>query len=155
MAYLQKNLMKTIMVFIVFFSAIAPVYGSVITPAIKSYATGFDTKNVSMTMPCHKMDSHKKNSPKVKVHQQTSDQSACFKHCLQYLNDPCLASAKPELKNKAIKQTSVKYSITEVQKISSITISDLSNKGPPKQIVLSSPLKGLSSLLLSTSRLRQ
>lgn len=155
MAYLQKNLMKTIMVFIVFFSAIAPVYGSVITPALKSITFSSQTNSVPMAMPCHKMESHKKNNPKVKDQLKTSDQSACFKHCLQYLNDPCLASAKPELKNKAIKQTSIKYSITEVQKISSITITGLSNKGPPKQIILSSPLKGLSSLLLSTSRLRQ
>ncbi len=154
MAYLQKILMKTIMVFIVFFSAIAPVYGSVITPALKSIAFSQNTKSTTMAMPCHNSGSTNK-ADKVKNHKQTTDQSACFKHCLEYLNDPCLASSKPELNNKAINQTSHNYSIIEVQKISSLTIAGLSNKEPPKQIVVSSPLKGLSSLLLNTSRLRQ
>lgn len=145
------------MVFIVFFSAIAPVYGSVITPALKSIAFGQNTKSTTMAMPCHNSGSTDKadKADKVKNHKQTTDQSACFKHCLEYLNDPCLASSKPELNNKAINQTSHNYSIIEVQNISSLTIAGLSNKGPPKQIVVSSPLKGLSSLLLNTSRLRQ
>lgn len=153
MAYLHKKLMKTFMVFIVFFSAIAPVYGSTITPALKSIALGLQTKSTSMTMPCHKTGSGE--AGKIKNHKQTTDQSACFKHCLQYLNDPCLVSLKLDEQLKSNKQTSQEYFITEIQEITSLNLAGLSNKDPPQRILTSAPQKGLSPLLLKTSRFRQ
>lgn len=156
MAIFQKNIMKVLMTFLVFFSALAPVYGSTITPALKSLTftsktdlSSSHSNSSDMAMPCHKGEMKEKESKSYKQKKH----SACFKHCLQYLNEPCLSTTKQELQKLDNKQSKADYFIKETSQIASTSLIPLSNKDPPFRQPHSKS-KGLSTLLKQTSRLR-
>lgn len=156
MAIFQKNIMKVLMAFLVFFSALAPVYGATITPALKSLTftsktdlSSSHSSSSNMAMPCHKGEMQEKESNSY----QANKQSACFKHCLQHLNEPCLSITKQELQKLDNKQSKADYFIKEISQIASTSLIPLSNKDPPLRQPHSKS-KGLLPLLKQTARLR-
>lgn len=163
MAKLRKSFLKTIMVFVVFFTTIAPVYAAGNASSLSLLQK--DTSEIQAqdrAMPCHKsvVQSAPKDTKQAVNTISTEKQVSCFKHCLNYLNKPWLATKKLELKqelaekNKADVQTSLSNSLRPIMKGS------LLSRAPPiaaefQHTSFYTPKnKGLSKLLLMTARLR-
>ena len=142
-----KTGLKTVMVLLVFFNTIAPVYANSIMPSIKEFfGKSRHAIESNHTVPCHREI-------------QTSSsflnmQELCFQHCLQYLNEPCIISHKADALVIEDKQKQYKSILVSLQRLPQIQYEILSQTDPPESHLLVRSKKGLATTLLLTSRLR-
>lgn len=163
MAKLRKSFFKTIMVFVVFFTTIAPVYAAGNASSLSLPQK--DTSKIQAqdrAMPCHKsvaqtVPKHTKQTVK---YISTEKQVSCFKHCLNYLNEPWLATKNTQLKQELTKKYKADAQITLSTSLTPVMKGSLLSRAPPiaaafQHTSFYTPKnKGLSKLLLMTARLR-
>lgn len=163
MAKLRKSFFKTIMVFVVFFTTIAPVYAAGNASSLSLPPK--DTSKIQAqdkAMPCHMSVAQTipKHTKQAVNYISSEKQVFCFKHCLNYLNEPWLATKKTELKQELTKKYKADAQITLSTSLTTIMKGSLISRAPPiaaefRHTSFYTPQnKGLSKLLLMTARLR-
>ena len=140
------------MVLVVFFSTIAPVYANFIVPIVKSaFNQSQQITYAGHEMPCH--DALKKGALQKAVVNK-SIQELCFQHCLQYLNEPCVISARSDVSIEKSQKSPAKFMSVDVHLLHGLHFDIMSLTDPPKVEAWDKPTKGIPALLLQTSRLR-
>lgn len=163
MAKLRKSFFKTIMVFVVFFTTIAPVYaaGNASSLSLPQKDTS-EVQPQDRAMPCHMSVAQTvpNHTKQVVKYNSTEKQISCFKHCLNYLNEPWLATKKTELNQELTKKYTAYAQISLNSSLTPIMKGSLLSRAPPiaaefRHSSFYTPQnKGLSKLLLMTARLR-
>ena len=142
-----KTGLKTIMVLLVFFNTIVPVYANTMMPTLKDL---FGNSQLAVeskhTVPCHREIQ--------KASSFSNMQELCFQHCLQYLNEPCIISHKADALDIVGTQKQYKSILVSLQRLPQVQYEISSQTDPPESHLLVRSKKGLTSTLLLTSRLR-
>ena len=142
----NKTGLKSALAFLMFFSAISPVYANAILPSFKS-ALGFKAQTqTAHTMPCH--------SAQKPAEAQREAKELCFQHCLQYFNEPCTLSSRDDRSIKKASPSKPKFLIIDEIQTAAPHFEVISLTDPPQNYIEVTPSKGLSPLLLTTARLR-
>lgn len=147
MTNLLKTGLKIAMVLMVFFSTIAPVYANAIIPPL----TNFFSHSQQMTHAAHNMPCH---GGLEKVAAQQNMQELCFQHCLQYLNEPCVIPTRLEISIEKAQQSPSKLVVADVLKSPAFQFEVISLTDPPREPIWNKSTRGIPTILLETSRLR-
>lgn len=163
MAKLRKSIFKTLMVFVVFFTMIAPVYAA--GKASNLSLAPKDTSQIQTqdtAMPCHKSVAQTASKQKklAVTSLSTEKQISCFRHCLNHLNEPWLTTKNTTLNQKTSEKFKSDVHFNLSTSLKPAMKGFLLSRAPPiapefqHSIFNSLPNKGLSKLLLKTARLR-
>ncbi len=143
-----KDNFKIFMVLLMFFSTIAPVYAITFLPSVKNLANGTyqmagtQKKSADRAAPCHDL---------IRFHEQ----ELCFKHCLQYLNVPCLVPSKIDVMEDPERFSNPVY-IVAIFRIPPSSLYEVSSsRDPPHYFPWVSTRTGISAIILQTSRIRR
>lgn len=162
MKLFRKTYYRAVIALMVMFSTIAPACAIGLIPSAMANTTaeittiGTLATKVSSShkahLPCHKAVQNQ--IPKQKKHVKSDQQSLCFQHCLQSLNDPCLTTTEPEFIEVRDTQLNYKFTIARLLNLLPSQFEMISGTDPPYIISALPHRTGLSALITTTSRIR-
>lgn len=162
MKLFRQTYYRAVFAIMVMFSTIAPAYAIGPIPSAMTNPTAEFTNHSTLATKAsssHKahLPSHKaaqNQIPEQKINDSSDQQSLCFQHCLQSLNEPCLTTSDPEFIEVRDNQKDYKFTIARLLNLLPSQYEMISGTDPPFIISAVPHCTGVSALILTSSRIR-
>ncbi len=163
----RQTYCRAVIALMVLFSTIAPACAIGLIPSAMKHSemtntTGIKTHdgaNASKRssshkahLPCHKMSQNQQT--KEQINKTSEKQLLCLDHCLQSLNEPCPTTPDSEFIEVRDNQKEYKLTIARLLNLLPSQHEMMAGTDPPYIISTLPPRNGISTLILTSSRLR-